>query len=382
MQRSISKLAVISGILTLAIIGGSLQSFAGERLTRIKASFSKLKDKLTRRSELVVLNSSVEEINADNVEVIVEDLPDLRIDFTRTLPIEMIDEILSYLSIEQLHEIHGSKDLNPKVLKSAEFAIKKEINKYLEDFILLPEVTDQDVTELEQILHARNETTSITRPMPAFRVAKSKTSIGLYRAVMGQYPDLNLVYFPSNEYRAEIITRWNNNPEIPATFTTSAEDLIFAKKLSQITGRKFSVMTEPQNEYSIRGRTLIDGNPIGNIDIHTHGIKDLLLIFNYFCMAKWPMFREVRGVHENPPEHWHSFGLDQPISDTFVRSPNGVLRGSTTNFAAFSLGHATSRNREGFRDKREMDVSFRLAEEVKPLTTPVMLNGYSNSRSI
>lgn len=299
---------------------------------------------------------------------------DQRVDFTRALPSEMITEILSYLSIEQLHEIHGSKDLNPNVLKSAEIAIKKEINEYLGEFILLPEVTAQDLEDLNQSLRirGRQETTSIT-PMLPFRVAKSKASVGLYRAVMGHFPDLRNVGANGDDLRlgdelmAGLNADWENNLEFPVTMTIGAEDIAFANKLSRITGRRFRVIANSENEYSIRGRMLVDESPIGSIRSSTYFFGEDTSQPSRYCFFEFlrPNFTGrqhlVRGVHENPIGYSHPFKLNQAISNVCVRSSSGELRGCGEWQWSFM---ESSIFVPGYSNKRWNNVGFRLVEDI------------------
>ena len=130
------------------------------------------------------------------------------------------------------------------------------------NFIDLPAVTEEDVVQLQETLNGlRNgrERTSIV-VMPAFRAAEAKTSIGLYRAVIGAYPEVVGCYSfelngrftqqdAENKYR-----EWDANPDLPLVCTTGAQDIAFAERLSQITGRRLGIMSDSKNEYSIRGR--------------------------------------------------------------------------------------------------------------------------------
>ena len=189
------------------------------------------------------------------------------VDFTKVFPWEMTNLILGYWSLEELRTVHQSDAFDTTTRKLAGDHIRRQIIETLGELILLPPVTAQDLLELSQA----GIRTSITQEIPAFRAAKSITSVELYLAVMGHYPDI--LTHPSknerpyaNKRRSEIIARWEENLDLPIAHTTSAEDVSFAQRLSEITGRRFFVMTNPQNEYSIRGRDLdADGKPTGKI---------------------------------------------------------------------------------------------------------------------
>ena len=131
------------------------------------------------------------------------------------------------------------------------------------NFIDLPTVTEEEVLQLQQTLNGRDqyERTFIVA-MPAFRAAEAKTPIGLYRAVMREYPEL-LGCFNSGSFREftqqdvqNKLAQWDANPDLPLVCTTVTQDTAFAERLSQITGRRISIISDSQNEYSIRGRVI------------------------------------------------------------------------------------------------------------------------------
>jgi hypothetical protein len=280
--------------------------------------------------------------------------------FTSVFPREMIDEILSYLSVEQLYEIHESKDLNLKVLKkSAEFLIRKKINKYLGEFILLPEVTAHDVEELRQGLGNFAWGTSITQPIPAFRIAKSKTSVGLYLAVMGHYPALG-------NAESRTIARWKNNLNLPVTCMTPAENNAFAEKLREVTGRRFRIISNPENEYSIRGRELVDGIPTGRITTSKFFFgddDDQVVNYGWFdgTIDSVVHPEKIHEVHDNPPGYSHPFGINQAIGNVTSLSADGVLRGGS--YISRHEDATSASNTHGF-SHFGCDNGFRLVEDL------------------
>lgn len=239
------------------------------------------------------------------------------------------------------------------------------------NFIDLPAVTAEEVQELQQTLSRLrdgSERTSIVA-MPAFRAAEAKTSIGLYHAVMGVYPALALVDRLNDRQRAEILRQWEENPDLPLTFTTEAEDIRFAQELSRITGRRFSIMTNSQNEYSIRGRALDEnGHPTGPIttSIYHFGEGEHEVQNHAFIRTNPLTLDRAHGVHEIPEGaealYKNTFGIIHPIGNVWSRSIDGIVRGGAfgTN-ARFSKSSSWLEDNENGRDG---DVGSRLAESL------------------
>ena len=150
--------------------------------------------------------------------------PDAPLPETRTIPKTEPSPIPSSVPDSHLHPIN--------------------VNGIRLNFIDLPAVREEEVVQLQQALNGlryRDERTFIVA-MPAFRAAEAKTSIGLYRAVMGAYP--NAVGCIASNGVVRMYARdaqikyadWDANPDLPIVCTTSAQDMVFAQRLSQITG--------------------------------------------------------------------------------------------------------------------------------------------------
>lgn len=353
-------------IVTLSIItliGKTPHSFAGERFNNIKTSLNELKRKF--KNKITCQSKTMPNLISDRAEVAAEGTTeDPRVDFTQALPDELVEEIFAYLSVEQLIAIYSSKTFTLKIREIASLYFQKIYKTFLDELVLLPRVTRQEVKALKQALRGRNETTYI-KTMPAFRVAKSKTSIGLYHAVMGKFPELPL--YGSEE----ILARWKANPDLPVTYSTPAEDMAFAKQLSKLTGRKFKVMSDSENEYSIRGRALDNnGNPTGNITASVYYFGDNEAQLSNYGWFRGNSMNQTHGVHENPDGYWHPFGLNQAIGNVWTRTWNPGTRspwddkvrgGSVDNENPRS---ATSSNRDMGYIGRDYNVGFRVSEDL------------------
>jgi formylglycine-generating enzyme required for sulfatase activity len=188
-------------------------------------------------------------------------------------------------------------------------------------------VTQADVTHLQQ---ARVET-SIRAPLRSFKISDTPMTIGLYHAVMGHYPDLNLSNWPTNPGEREALrARWQANPDLPLTNTTLAEDQAFIAALNSRTGRHFRLPTESEVEYSIRGRAQ------GAITTTTYHFGN---DENEVPNRAWVYGNsadQAHGVREPLPgrtldDSRNSFGLIHAIGNVWVRSAEGVVRGGSFN---------------------------------------------------
>ncbi len=282
-------------------------------------------------------------------------------------PISQPEVVDSEGAPEQQAEDHPPAQ-NPNRVVVRDTILNRDIEL---NFINLPAVTDEDVRQLQQALNARgnNERTSIIT-MPAFRAAEAKTSIGLYHAVMGGYPDLTLAGV-SEARRTQIQQAWAANPDLPLTYTTTAEDVAFAQELSRLTGRRFTVMSNSQNEYSIRGRTLdASGRPTGAITstIYHFGDDEAQVRNRAFILTNPLTQNRTHGVHEIPAGqdslYRNSFGLIHPIGNVWSRSLEGVVRGGS--FSSLGWNADSSRSLEGYESFRIGYIGFRLAEDILP----------------
>lgn len=178
---------------------------------------------------------------------------------------------------------------------------------------------------------------------------------------MGRFPDLSLSYF-SATHKSAILDRWKANPDLPVTHTTSAQDQAFAERLSQITGRHFRIMSNAEAEYSIRGRKLIEGRPIGSISTATfHFGFDGTQVSKHAWVAS-NSENQAHGVHENPAGHQHSFGLNQAIGNVYVRSAEGVLFGGAYDSHGWNV--KSTYFRADCAQIREDTIGSRLVEDL------------------
>lgn len=251
----------------------------------------------------------------------------------------------------------------------------EQVNRYLPQFIELPEVTLEDVQDLQRAQASiENFQTSIHSPMPAFKAADVKTPIGLYRAVMGSYPDLKNATWMDDAQRAAVLEAWKANPDLPLTHTNSDEDVIFADRLSKLTGRKFTVMSDPQNEYMRRGRTddtaLFSAGSITTTKYHFGDNDDE--VKNHAFISTNPLNEgRPHGVHEiplfnlngsvvDPNNYKNARGFFHPIGLAYERNSSGIVRGGT--FKTDEWGAISSASFHAFSVFRYAHVSSRLAE--------------------
>ena len=240
------------------------------------------------------------------------------------------------------------------------------VNRYFPRFIELPAVTEADVAQLAGV------ETSI-RVMPRFKAAQTKTSIGLYRMVMGRYPDLGGCFSPHRHFAAQDAEAmasqyrtWDQNPTLPLAYTTSAEDTEFARRLSEITGRNFRIMRSGENEYMRRGRAVVEGQPRGAISTTPYffgGDQNQVRDYGFIHSNSGG---RVHGVHENPPgfdprRHQYPFGVKQPIGNVWERDATGVLRGGCFGNGEWSA--ESSLSKEGYVSSRLESIGSRLAED-------------------
>lgn len=287
--------------------------------------------------------------------------PDAPLPETRTIPKTEPSPIPSSVPDSHLHPIN--------------------VNGIRLNFIDLPAVREEEVVQLQQALNGlryRDERTFIVA-MPAFRAAEAKTSIGLYRAVMGAYPDAvgcNCFEWGGRECTprdAQIkYADWDANPDLPLVCTTSAQDMVFAQRLSQITGRRFRIMTDSQNEYSIRGRVMNEDGSWGAITTTGfHFGDDEDQVRNRAFIDRNPLTQNhAHGVHEIPDGqdalYRNSFGLIHPIGNVHTRSIEGTLRGGAFEFPSWSAESSDRlQSLRGYGSFRRDDVGSRLYEEIR-----------------
>ena len=211
--------------------------------------------------------------------------------------------------------------------------------------------------------------------MPRFKAAQAKTTIGLYRMVMGRYPDLVGCYSTqlgkhftaedsaamADQYRA-----WDQNPTLPLVCTTSAADVEFASRLSEITGREFRIMRGDENEYMRRGRAIVEGQPRGAITTTPYFFGGEVNQVRNYGFIRSNSGNRVHGVHENPPgfdplQHQHPFGIEQPVGNVWERDAAGVIRGGA--FYRNEWFAESSYSYEGRGRPRSADLGSRLAED-------------------
>lgn len=234
--------------------------------------------------------------------------------------------------------------------------IKNELNKYIQ-FLPIPEVTQADVEHLQ---HAGVQTT-ITEPMEAYKISDVPVTIGLYRAIMGHYPDLEQVTYLTPEKRAEILARWKANPDLPLTFTTLDQDQAFVTRLRELTGRNLFIPDTRQVENAIRGRN--SENQITTTRFH-FGDNENEVANRAFIYSN--SGNQAHGVHEALPgpgktieDSKNSYGLIHPIGNVWVRSSEGDIRGGA--FYDPWLAESSLRG-EGFAESRYDNIGLRLAE--------------------
>ena len=291
------------------------------------------------------------------------------------LPEDLTKTIMTYLNPTELssvactnHELAGAAR-DPDVQTQVQ---NYHFNQLLGGFIELPAVTEADVAQLT----AAGVQTSIG-VMPRFKAAQAKTTIGLYRRIMGRYPDLmgcfstqlGKQFTPENSAAmADQIRAWDQNPTLPLVCTTSADDVEFARRLSEITGRNFRIMRGDENEYMRRGRAIVEGQPKGDITTTPYFFgEDGNQVRNYGFISTNSGIR-VQGVHENPlgfdpRQHRHPFGVKQPIGNVWERDAAGVIRGGAFNdygewFAKSSYSYG------GRMHFRSGSIGSRLAEDI------------------
>lgn len=243
----------------------------------------------------------------------------------------------------------------------------KFVDHFLAELIEIPKVTEADVLLLQRNLDARGKgERTFIHPLPKFKASLTKTPIGLYLEVMHRFPRLDRPDFNFQD-KAKVIFKWILNLDLPVTFTLSREDEAFTQKLSQITGRHFRVMSEAENEYSIRGREIVQGKPTGPIGASTYffGEGEDQVRHHAFVYENPLTQRRTHGVHEIPEGqdalYKNSFGLIHPIGNVFVRS-QGVVRGGA--YSANEWAAQSSFRDEGYAEERAADVGFRIAEEL------------------
>lgn len=261
---------------------------------------------------------------------------------------------------------------SPLVLKEIQMGL---INRFLPKFIELPEVTEEDVNHLIQA----GIKTSI-QPMKAFKAAETKTPIGLYKIVMGEYPPLSKCYRSINDLWRPFTTeeeqaryrKWDKNPMLPLGCTTAAMDVEFTKKLSELTGRNITIMTGPQNEYMRRGRELVDGKPTGPITTTAYffgsvsiarKVQEHAMVSDF--IPHGIKYEDVIEVDQAPAgrvieDYQNTFGIKHPTGLAGERDSLGVVRGGAFHNPAF---HAQSSNQvTGWGEVPFETISSRFAE--------------------
>ena len=247
----------------------------------------------------------------------------------------------------------------------------EKIKLYLPNFIELLPVTSQDVAHLQL---ARVQT-SITQPMAGFLGAEVKNSIGLYFTTMRVYPNLRVCMFATQS--AATYAAWKANPDLPLIYTTSAEDVIFADRLSRLTGRKFTIMSDPQNEYMRRGRTgdtaETSAGSITTTRYHFGNNDDE--VKNHAFIRSNPLTQgRIHGVHEiplhnpdgsaiNPNDYKNARGFIHPIGLAYERSPDGMLCGGSFQYSEETAQSSYLSPGHGYYlDTRSVQIASRLAE--------------------
>ena len=252
---------------------------------------------------------------------------------------------------------------------------QEQVSQYLGNFIDLPAVTEEEVRQLQQTLRGLrfgNERTSI-EAMPAFRAAEAKIFIGLYRAAMETFPDIVGCF---NDESGQFFTpaeaqnryaQWDANPDLPLVCTILAQDVAFAQRLSEITGRD-SVLYRGLKQISIRGRVRNADGSWGTITTTRYHFGDEdAQVRNHAFISDNPLTQNrAHGVHEIPygqdALYRNSFGLIHPIGNVFSRGSDGVIRGG--RFHGNWVENESSIPMRSYALDRVNFIGSRLAEEI------------------
>jgi hypothetical protein len=229
-------------------------------------------------------------------------------------------------------------------------AVKRQIDEFLHDSVMIPAVTQEDVT----YVMAHVPRTKIVEPMRSIRTPAPAVPIGLFLKVTGHYPDL-----PNDlnaEKKEQILRDWKQFPDRPATYVTVADEEEFAKELSKITGRNFIVPTEAQVEVMIRGREK-QSNQITVSTYHFGEGDDEVKNHAWIGSKPHPL-----GVREMPEgkDFTNSYGLIHAAGNVYTKSSEGVIRGGAFNCYPWNAESAYRFG--GYAGFRYDSVGFRVAE--------------------
>jgi formylglycine-generating enzyme required for sulfatase activity len=227
----------------------------------------------------------------------------------------------------------------------------------------LPQVTQAEVDALREA----GVETSIQFPLNAFKISETPVTIGLYHAVMGRYPDLSEADAPLQPAERDAFRRrWIENPDLPLTHTTLAEDQVWVEKLNRKTRRHFRIPHESQLEYAIRGRVQESEGAWGGVTQTTYFWGNEGAEAQCRAWIAEQSGNQVHGVRERVPgaelkDVKNSFGLIYPVGNVFVRSVEGVIRGG-----AYCYGRWFTESSVRFRGaagSRAPIIGLRLVEE-------------------
>jgi hypothetical protein len=242
--------------------------------------------------------------------------------------------------------------------------LRTVVDEFLHNSATIPAVTQEDVDYLET--HLKNPKihilrTKITHAMPAINTPASVVPIWLFIEMTRHYPEG--FYRLSAKEKEKTLKEWKENPDLPATFTTSADAKEFAKKLSQYTGRKFFIPNSAQVETMIRGRT--DEGQITTTNYYFGNNE----VMNHAWIGHKPNQLGVRKMPERK-KFTNSYGLIHPVGNVFVRSSEGYVHGGAysspaahaySSYSSMDFAKSTTRDESTGRT-----VGFRVAEELQP----------------
>ena len=127
-------------------------------------------------------------------------------------------------------------------------------------------------------------------------------------------------------------------------------------------------MSDAESEYSIRGRELLNGDPLGAITTTKFYFGDAENEIDDHVIFRMSFGMGAHGVDEvpkgaDPTKFKNSFGLKHPIGNVWSRSADGVVRGGGFDNCG-SLYANSSYSIEGYVKVRQDLFGFRLVEDI------------------
>ena len=159
------------------------------------------------------------------------------------IPNALVHQVMTFLEPASFASIACTNQDFYKVSRNSrlQFQIRENaFRKLLGNFIELPAVTAEEAQRLQKHLPAGDET-SIQGPISAFKISEAAVSIGRYKAVMGNYPDITEEPWAT---QSNLRRQWKAKSDLPVVYVYGVHEVPQGSKLDA--SRRLPTSLTPQ----------------------------------------------------------------------------------------------------------------------------------------